>query len=181
MNKWRCRGHRLTDYKTRMTDFRKLREEGLRTFITRTHALKTLRETILQTASLFCLLQGNNNKVRGDLVNPVVLIFICTAETCTTRQIQTQTIFTFFITHLALQTHYSKEYHMFLLIKTWLYTFKQKFTFQNAHQNSVPGSTNDAFAVRSPGAALDEHLFVVLCKHVPHIDCLPLICTGHLK
>lgn len=46
----------------------------------------------------------------------------------------------------------------------------------NAHQNSVPGSTCDAFSISRPGAALDENLLIIaVCKHALHIDCLPLI------
>lgn len=51
----------------------------------------------------------------------------------------------------------------------------QLFTLQNAHQHSIPDCTYNALAISSPGAALDEDLFITLCKHVSNIDRLPLI------
>lgn len=57
-----------------------------------------------------------------------------------------------------------------------------QFPLHNAHQNSMPGSTNDAFAVASPGAALDRDLFVVaVCKLALHVDCLPFVGGRDLK
>lgn len=54
-------------------------------------------------------------------------------------------------------------------------------TMINAHQNSISGSTYDAFAIGSPGATLDKDVFLVVCKHVTYIDRLPFIGRRNLK
>lgn len=94
-NEWRRRGHRQTDYRTRLTDFGKLRGGGAH--LQPEHTLFRLSGTDKQLLSPSPSVKWlTNNKGREDKVNPVdgVLIFICTAET-------SKPFTPFFITHSA--------------------------------------------------------------------------------
>lgn len=50
--------------------------------------------------------------------------------------------------------------------------FFKNLSLSEAHQSSVPGSTQDAFAISCPAAAPDGHLVVIIrvFKHASHID-----------
>lgn len=52
---------------------------------------------------------------------------------------------------------------------------------ENTRQNSISGCAYELLPISSPGAALDQNLFIIFCKSFSYIDCLPLVSRRHLE
>lgn len=107
-NEWRRRGHRQTDYRTRLTDFGKLRGGGAH--LQPEHTLFRLSGTDKQLLSPSPSVKWlTNNKGREDKVNPVVWCFDFYLYSWDIQTIYTFLHHTFGSHTTTTTTHYSRQ------------------------------------------------------------------------